>query len=173
MTEEVKTEVVNQDADASVIENDEQAKLNGELELPDLTVVLVAIDQGKYDNNFALIEEQMQKRRTARQEEVLAQVHEVFGEDAEITLPEEETPLNKLFKKTGEEKSEIEKPNPFFRRAQTQQEPQVEEESEPGDALDSMNELENKMITEGSAQEVPIESRGAIISGLSSSDIEG
>lgn len=128
-------------------------------DVPSLWDVTSSIAHGNFDGLFDKIEQAMQSRRKARQELVLKQVREVFGEHATVQTSDKLTP-----------------DNPFVRRAQDfpmEKLPRIVGQMDDAPTPDpledsSMNEVESQMIAE-----VPIESRGAVISGLSSSDIDG
>lgn len=160
------------DPDDEVLESQIGANIIDALmeHLPDLEIVTRAIERGKYDGNFGDIEKAMEARRLKRKSEVMAQVKEVFGSDAKISFEnhsEDENPFVKRAKQpivaTDHSRDEIERLNEELSDGPTP------------DPLESntMDNLEQRMISEGAALEVPIERRGAIISGLSSSDIEG
>ena len=104
----------------------EQQLPSHERPLPELEETLQAIGYGEYDGNFEQIYDALDARREARREQVMAQVREVFGESAEVVLPDT-SPLARLFKKTIEDEEDTslnrafpkkEKPNPFVTKAE-------------------------------------------------------
>lgn len=107
---------------------------------------LVAVRDGSYDDDLLEIQSTLDERRKALQEKVLIRVKEVFGPNArvvDIGMPQSS-----------------ERSNPFVERVQ-----EKEEDQPMPDALSSSEQRANE------GEKPVIESRGAIIGGISSSDI--
>lgn len=143
--------------------SDEQRKQIGLRELdhfPDLEIVVKAVICGKYDDHFAAIDQALEDRRRARRDAVLAQVKEVFGDNAEVRL----TDIAPLAPQP-EPRQTVPGPNdnPFVQRAQ-----QASGNSEvvTEDALSDLDSVEA-----GMEEPLDIERRGAIIGGMHSSDM--
>lgn len=139
----------------------------------DISMVTGWIKEGYFDGQFDTLTEAMVERRLARRDAVLAQVREVFGPDATVQLsipPEPDEP----------EPPALTEINPFFKKHQSIEyrvtdtvELPDDEEKVPTDALDSLplSDVEKQMIEQRNADSIPVEQRGAIISGLAPSDM--
>jgi hypothetical protein len=136
---------------------------------PSLEKICREIIRGRYDGEFDRIMEAMDARRSQRKAEVFAQVQEVFGPEARISFGEKSEP-------PAEERPTED--NPFVRvaaeaaRAVRNDEIELRADDEVVDPLaDSESDVERQMVDEGKIENLPIEQRGAIIGGLSSSQI--
>lgn len=151
----------------STEENTEEQKIEDPaMGFENLQVCLNAIMAGQFDGRFDKIVEAMDERREARKTAVMNQVREVFGPDAVVQLsvppdmddPSESTPDARPIET-----------NPFLKKQA------AEDDDEPSitDTLDSLpvNQVEREMIEQGKVESLPIEHRGAIIGGLTSSDM--
>ena len=127
------------------------------------------IRDGSLDGEFEALETAMNDRRENRKQAVMDQVHEVFGRDAvvQLSVPPD---MDDLFDDSSESTTDTRpiETNPFLKK-------QAAEDDEPPitDTLDSLpvNQVEREMIEQGKVESLPIEHRGAIIGGLTSSDM--
>lgn len=158
---------------------------------PQLDRVIDAIERGDYDEKIIELHRALAARQDVLKVQVLEQVRQVFGEDAEIVSSKKFSlsPIDRI-----DQGKDIDGPdgNPFVKKAErdgetTRPSPpppvtsatadQIDENRVTKDPLEnvqseaglSVSEVERRMMS--GEQVVDIENRGAIISGLSASDI--
>lgn len=142
--------------------NDEPKKRGRPPSKLDINRFLDAIADGLFDEDLARVEGVCKDRRDLLKQKVLDQVHEVFGPDAVVQIP-----------RSGHRARAgvLPRPNPFVDKAQGKDltfttPTDTEEDVITPDAL-----ADEKLEVINSGEQVPIEMRGAIIGGLSVSDI--
>lgn len=146
----------------------EEQNIEQQVEEQEIDKTVALIRSGDFDGSFDKIVAAMGERRETRKQAVLAQVREVYGQNAVVSIPS--VPTDKAL-------SEHVESNPFLRKQQSTDEMvtnemQTLDNNEVGDALSGdTGDIEKRMIEESAAEQLPIERRGAIIGGLSSSDI--
>jgi hypothetical protein len=141
--------------------------------VPDVDEFILGVAQGAYDDDLRRITEALLKRREALKESIRERVRELFGRNAEIV---------------------VEKRNPFVDRSRPAPPPEPkgameiwreganksedDDDEVQGDALSipfdvespekNLDRIEDRL---NAGQQPPIEQRGAIIGGISSTDI--
>lgn len=144
---------------------------------PAIKNVVSAIERGEYDSDLIDLKRAIESRNSHLQAQVLELVHQVFGENATVSTP-----------RGTAKPASSDKGNPFLKRA-AENADQAGHESEDSwapnddDPLAHLDEVEQKMTEDGISESpeaaprqevpVPLEQRGATISGLHSSDIAG
>lgn len=154
--------------------------------VPSIERVVKAISEGAYDESISEIQVALDKRRDVLKEQVLERVRRIYGEDAEIVVSKDSHQTSSLTEKRNpfvqkaerEGASESEHPtlvDPVPLTASTADE--IDENRITDDPLDNvngeaglpMNEVERRMAS--GEQIVDIEHRGAIIGGMSASQM--
>lgn len=130
----------------------EEKKVGRKPNTPDIKRVIEAISTGRYDEELHGLIAAAEHRRLALRDRVLEQVRRVFGDDYGV------------IRRGNAENVKV--ANLFVRKAQEQATPETEEEVI--DPLSNLDGVEKQMIQEQSGHNP---GRGAIISGLGSSDI--
>lgn len=155
--------------------------------VPSFESVLTAVERGDYDEYIGELQDAIKARNVARQEDVLRLVTEVFGDDATIEFTKGSDDSGGFTRSSiGIHQAQAE-PSPFESTEpdETITEPQedMEEGSPTPDPLAHLDQVEAKMEAEaagGAVEEpqttttppyIPPEQRGAIISGMHSSDM--
>jgi hypothetical protein len=136
-----------------------------------LSTFLSALKSGHYDEVLDSISVDIQKRKDFLKEEVRKQVKKYFGEDAEVVTPSDRSPVQQLFDRASADQGEDIKSNPFVEKAERESAPQAPPGSPP-DPMQHLDKVEQEMELDASGR-LPIEMRGAAISGLHSSQIGG
>lgn len=132
---------------------------------PDIQRIINGIKIGAYDGAFIEIEEALSQRREVRKAQILELVREVFGEDADVVSRSEaprvepNAPLENLFIKKSKAETD------------TSDDALSQSTSDPFEHMDK-TEVAMEGDESSQARAAPdIERRGAVISGLHSSDI--
>ena len=96
---------------------------------PRIDAIVNAIVRGEYDDKLKDLLAAIDKRNEARKAQVLALVHEVYGENVTITQPRMPIPLARELADLGGTfpPARSARPNPFAEKAQAEQEEAEEE----------------------------------------------
>jgi hypothetical protein len=129
---------------------------------PNFEQVVAAVERGEYDETLHELTSAINSRKEARQNRVLELVREVWGQGADVVI-------------TKTTLSPSAQPEPVV------EQPEAEVDERPTDPLAHLDAVEAKMeqenltgnseVSQVPADQVPIEQRGAVISGLHSSDM--
>jgi hypothetical protein len=129
---------------------------------------ITALDSGELDDILPTIIDYIENRREILRDQLRKKVKDLFGEDADITTAKQAPEIIT----TPEVKAQYAAQNPFIQKAQENSEggPQTPP-GLPADPMGDLDSLDAQMSSE--AEGDPFAMRGAIISGIHSSQIYG